>query len=267
MLGKLIKNEFKATARTFGVMYLIVFIITVVLKIFVEIENAFHIDNVVVNILVGVTNTAFIFGIIGVVIGTVILILKRFYDSMLKREGYLSFTLPVSVGQHIASKSIVSYVWIIASFVFIIAIVATLFIGNLAAFVGMRNELINLIKEISRQNLWKYIIMIAVLMMLAIYTYIAMGYACFSVGQAWTGNRIAGAIATYIVFKIIIEIVSAIGVYLLFNNNMNATLENVGIGDAIFQPILIFAIVQQVVIAILSTIATYYALSRKLNLE
>lgn len=90
MLGKLIKNEFRATARTFGAMYLIVFIVTVLFKLVVEIQDAFDLDNVVINILSFVTITAFILGIIGVVIGTFIFIIKRFYDNMLKNEGYLS---------------------------------------------------------------------------------------------------------------------------------------------------------------------------------
>ena len=75
MLGKLIKNEFRATARTFGAMYLIVFIVTVLLKLVIEIQDAFDLDNVVINILSFVTITAFVLGIIGVIIGTFILIL------------------------------------------------------------------------------------------------------------------------------------------------------------------------------------------------
>ena len=64
MLGKLIKNEFRATARTFGAMYLIVFIVTVLLKLVIEIQDIFQLDNVVINILSFVTITAFVLGII-----------------------------------------------------------------------------------------------------------------------------------------------------------------------------------------------------------
>ena len=68
MLGKLIKNEFRATARTFGAMYLIVFIVTVLLKLVIEIQDAFDLDNVVINILSFVTITAFVLGIISVIL-------------------------------------------------------------------------------------------------------------------------------------------------------------------------------------------------------
>ena len=160
MLGKLIKNEFRATARTFGAMYLIVFIVTVLLKLVIEIQDAFDLDNVVINILSFVTITAFVLGIIGVIIGTFILILKRFYDNMLKNEGYLSFTLPATVGQHIASKSIVSYIWVIISAVFIFGIVIILFLGHTSLFVDLRQDIIYIVREFNKQHLWKYVIII-----------------------------------------------------------------------------------------------------------
>ncbi|MCI9126065.1 MAG: hypothetical protein HFG28_02565 [Eubacterium sp.] len=266
MLGKLIKNEFRATARTFGAMYLIVFIVTVLLKLVIEIQDIFQLDNVVINILSFVTITAFVLGIIGVVIGTFILIIKRFYDNMLKNEGYLSFTLPATVGQHIASKSIVSYIWVIVSAVFIFGIVIILFLGHTSLFVELRQDIIYIIKEFNKQHLWKYVIAIGAALLISAYNYIAMGYACFSVGQAWTRNRIAGALATYIIFQIITEIITLICMVIMFGGNMEA-MNNAQIGEAVFQPLLIFMIVEQVVLAIICTVITHVMLSKKLNLE
>ena len=266
MLGKLIKNEFRATARTFGAMYLIVFIVTVLFKLVVEIQDAFDLDNVVINILSFVTITAFILGIIGVVIGTFIFIIKRFYDNMLKNEGYLSFTLPATVGQHIASKSIVSYIWVLISAVFIFGIVMILFLGHTSLFVELREDIIYIIKEFNKQHLWKYVIVIGAALLIAAYNYIAMGYACFSVGQAWTRNRVAGALATYIVFQIIMEVISLICMLIMFGGDVEAV-NNAEIGDAVFQPLLIFMIVEQVILAAICTIITHVMLSKKLNLE
>lgn len=266
MLGKLIKNEFRATARTFGAMYLIVFIVTVLLKLVVEIQDAFQLDNVVINILSFVTITAFVLGIIGVIIGTFIFIIKRFYDNMLKNEGYLSFTLPATVGQHIASKSIVSYIWVLISAVFIFGIVMILFLGHTSLFVELREDIIYIIKEFNKQHLWKYVIVIGAALLIAAYNYIAMGYACFSVGQAWTRNRVAGALATYIVFQIIMEVISLICMLIMFGGDVEAV-NNAEIGDAVFQPLLIFMIVEQVILAAICTIITHVMLSKKLNLE
>ena len=78
MLGKLIKNEFKATGRTFGVMYLIVLVVTVIMKAFMEIQSAFNIENTVMTIISSLTVFSFVVGILAVIFGTFILILKRF---------------------------------------------------------------------------------------------------------------------------------------------------------------------------------------------
>lgn len=265
MLGKLIKNEFNATVRTFGAMYLIVLVVTVALKLFVEIQDAFNLDNTVINILGVVTITAFVLGIIGVIFGTFILILKRFYDSMLKSEGYLTFTLPATVGQHIASKSIVSYVWILASGVFIFGIVIILFLGHSNPFVAMRKEFMEIIDILSKYHWWKYVFEVIAALAICAYNYIAIGYACFSVGQAWMKNKIVGAFATYVVFNIITQVVASIGMMVMFGD-MDAV-NNVNMGDTFFEPLMIFVIVEQLTVAILSTIVTHIMLSRKLNLE
>lgn len=55
--------------------------------------------------------------IIATAVATVVLRLRRFYFNMLKDEGYLTFTLPATVGQHIASKMIVCITWVIATVV------------------------------------------------------------------------------------------------------------------------------------------------------
>lgn len=265
MLGKLIKNEFKATIRTFGVMYLVVFMVTVALKLFVEIQNIFKIDNVVIDILSFVIVTAFILGIIGIVIGTFILILKRFYDSMLKSEGYLTFTLPATVGQHIASKSIVSYIWFIASAAFIFVILMVLCLGDSSFFVAMRDGIKDIVKFLNEQHLWKYAIEMILVLAIAVYNYIAVGYACFSVGQAWTKSKVAGALVTYIVFNIITEIIASIAMVVMFGNIDMAN--EVNIGDTFFEPLMIFLIVEQLIVSILCTVVTRVMLSRKLNLE
>ncbi len=85
-------------------------------------------------------------------------------------------------------------------------------------------------------------------------------------GQAWTRNRIAGALATYIIFQIITEIITLICMVIMFGGNMEA-MNNAQIGEAVFQPLLIFMIVEQVVLAIICTVITHVMLSKKLNLE
>ena len=45
MLGKLIKHEFKSTARMFAALYGVVLVITLILKGIVEVQTVFKVDH------------------------------------------------------------------------------------------------------------------------------------------------------------------------------------------------------------------------------
>lgn len=269
MLGKLIKHEFKATSRDFCAMYILVFAITIILKVLMEVQDIFHIDNMLMSFATGTTLIAFVLGIVALILGTYIFILKRFYDNMLKDEGYLSFTLPVSTGQHIASKSIVSYIWIIASGLCICLMVFILLLGGNETITLMREGFVFIVDEITEMGAWHYVIEIVLLLVLSIYVYISMGYACFSIGQTFGKNKVLGAFVSYIAIYFIQQIVSTIFMIIIFGANMDTVNEinQVGMGDALFGQLMIFSLVLTVIEAVAFTVITHIMLSRKLNLE
>ena len=147
MLGKLIKHEFKDTAKNFCAMYLIVLLIGVVLKVAIEIEVSFKIDNIILEVVSLIMVTAFVLGILAIMFGTIILILKRFYDNVVKDEGYLTFTLPVSTGKIIATKALVSYLWIIISGVAIVAMILLMLAGHGEVFTIIQKLLARLLMK------------------------------------------------------------------------------------------------------------------------
>lgn len=106
MLGKLIKYEYKATARTFIPIYIALLLVAVINRVLRigKIDVAWGISMIV---LVG------LFIALGVL--TIIVIVQRFNKNLLGDEGYLMFTLPVKSEQLIASKLIISIVWTIIS--------------------------------------------------------------------------------------------------------------------------------------------------------
>ena len=63
-------------------------------------------------------------GIVAVGVMALVVMVSRFYRNLLKSEGYLMFTLPVSVHELIWSKLIVSLVWFFATALFIFLILA-----------------------------------------------------------------------------------------------------------------------------------------------
>lgn len=118
MFGKLIKNEFKSTFHTIGFIYVTV---AVIIGLF---EIAYHINNVNVGRIA--LALLMLTGVISVVV-TFFMVIVQFNKSLYSNQGYLSFTLPVTSGQLLASKAIVACFWMIASWVvsiFAIAVVS-----------------------------------------------------------------------------------------------------------------------------------------------
>lgn len=117
MLGKLIKNEFKSTAHSmFGVFLAagITFVIMLVVFLF-KVKSLMTLSSVVLGAIA-----------VAVLVITLFSIITMFNKSLYGAQGYLSFTLPVTGKQLLASKTIVSLIWVSISFLFAIAVTAFL---------------------------------------------------------------------------------------------------------------------------------------------
>lgn len=113
MLGKLIKNEFKSTAHSmFGVFLAagITFVIMLVVFLF-KVKSLMTLSSVVLGAIA-----------VAVLVITLFSIITMFNKSLYGAQGYLSFTLPVTGKQLLASKTIVSLIWVSISFLFAIAV-------------------------------------------------------------------------------------------------------------------------------------------------
>lgn len=128
MLGKLIKNEFKATYKTLLVIYIIT-IITTLGFCFFGIRQftsySFHpsANEILQRIqhILGVTFTiAYVIIVIALTLLTYILMCERFYKSMYSEQGYLTHTLPVNPLSNLNARLITSLVWLLISGIILI---------------------------------------------------------------------------------------------------------------------------------------------------
>ena len=115
MLGKLLKQEFRATGRIMLPM-LGALIVLSLLACLSGIGLINDVTNVpVLRFLMVLIEIFFGIGIVAVTVVTVIIMISRFYRNLLQDEGYLMFTLPVSVHELIWSKLIVALVWFLVA--------------------------------------------------------------------------------------------------------------------------------------------------------
>ena len=105
---KLLKYEWKACARIclplYGVLILMSFVTHLLYSIPQNSTFGFMLPAISSMLYMGVMMAAFVV--------TAVILIQRFYKNLLGSEGYLMFTLPVTVSQHLFSKTIIAVVMI-----------------------------------------------------------------------------------------------------------------------------------------------------------
>ena len=115
MLRKLLKHELHATGRYMWILYLGMVLVSVVGFLLTMVGNKLDMpeteaEAVIAGLSIVAVVLCFILLIVALFI-TVVLMVYRFYKNFLSDEGYLMFTLPVSVHQLIWSKLLVATLW------------------------------------------------------------------------------------------------------------------------------------------------------------
>lgn len=119
MVGKLIKNEFKAGLHSIAPIY----VAAIAAVAFMVISLAFEIAWLTAISLVAVIVVA-----LGILIVTLITVVSNFNKTLFRDQGYLSFTLPVTSGQLLFTKALSSFVWILLSYIAVIGIFLGIFL-------------------------------------------------------------------------------------------------------------------------------------------
>ena len=290
MLGKLLKYEFKATARIFLLMYVALLALALLnaavipfngraffsfMDVFGDTIHAF-----------ALSLSAFLYILVatGVIIITFVIIVVRFYR-MLGNEGYLWFTLPVTANQHLLSKLIAAFVWSIASSIAIIISVLVLMLPT-----GYLNEL-HRIPELWSQlvsygfnpGLW---LGCAVLLLFASWLCSTLQfYAAISIGPNLVKSRFGGSVLAYIMLYVAVQILTTIELLALAGPIGNQATALVRMADSHYLSIdississiaeatnrlMIFStasiVLSSLVIAVAFYFLSHFFLSRKLNL-
>ena len=197
MLGKLMKYEFRATAIYFLPIYVVLVLVSglryVVSLISQKFSNGFSAFS-------GFSLSAiYLLLALGLAITTFIVIIIRFYKNLLGTEGYLMFTLPVSVEQNILAKLIPSVVWFFGSCV--------LGMLTIAPAMGLRfnDNPFTMFTGIRLGDVPE--ILLAVLMVIgSIAGTFLFYYLCMCIGQMFNSHRVLVSAGAYIVIQTVLQI-------------------------------------------------------------
>ena len=276
MVGKLLKHEFRATARIMLLVYAALAAVAILFNLSFRFTE---IDNVFLQILFAVMTTLFVIGVIAAAVITAVVMIGRFYRSLLKEQGYLMHTLPVSVHGHIWSKLIVSFVWFVATFILICLLMMLTFLiqsgtdlGEMFAGFPSWSEIQGMLKEagVTTGSITFLGIEAVFCMIVGCLAICLHFYAAMSLGHMFSKNKILLSIVFYIGINIVFSIISTCAMSVIFQNEhvVNAMTDASTFAEVIrlmkqmWGGMLLAELVEGAVLYL----ATYFPLKKGLNL-
>lgn len=207
MLRKQLKHEYKATARFFLPVYLVFAALLVVQRLsmlaFFGLEQREDFVGAMVSFLMGILTTISVVSLIALLVSPLIYALIRFWKNMLGDQGYLTNTLPVSIGSNILTKLLVGGSW------FVITAIVTLLCGLLYALsidaAGVREffeTLGMLFREASRAHVTGWIVTLLVLLLVNLLIQLCANlltaFSAMSIGQMVNSHKLLASAGAYI---------------------------------------------------------------------
>ena len=117
MLGKLMKYDLRSGIRTFALIWIGLAALAAINGLTLRITFDGDIQSKLARFIVTVLPMVLLVALyVAMGIFMLVFIINRFYKGLLGDEGYLMFTLPVSVSEHIGSKLLTSMIFQIGSF-------------------------------------------------------------------------------------------------------------------------------------------------------
>lgn len=270
MLGKLLKYEFKSTARIFIPLYITLLVVALI--------NGFFINTELYQVQ-GILTMVFVALMIAMFVITIIVLIQRFSKNLLGDEGYLIFTLPVSSTSILLSKYFVVLIWTVLSGIVAFLAFCLMTLLPLVNEIGMDfsyylNTFIDLFKTLVNEGFLSYVINMLLLMFLGFSAFVFTVYLSLAMGQLpiFNKHRNLASFISFIGINILVSFVQNLIGSFLFNNigeqlilslEANPVEGFTSLVSGSFLAANIFNLVTLIVLFL----ATKYILDRKLNLE
>ncbi len=211
MLRKLIKHELIATGRI-----MLPIFSAVLIAAFGGHFAAFNPSpkpTVLPVFLISLIEMLFVLSLFVAFIAAFVLMIRRFYCNLLREEGYLTMTLPVSVHEHMSAKVIVSVLWSLST-----VLVACVAFAILFFQIGWIDDMFALIRDILKALIKEGLFLHGVgiglellaLMIAGIASVCLQFYAAMAIGHSFTSRKGLCSFAAYFALQFALQAVYAL---------------------------------------------------------
>jgi hypothetical protein len=271
MLGRLLKYDIKSTGRVLLPLYGALLGAAVLLGFSLSpMFNSQTYPNSMGGgsmIMTSISSVLYVILIAAVAIVTLIMILYTgFYKSLLGAEGYLRFSLPVSTGQQLASKTINALIWMALAGV--LAILSIIFLTVPAVgYTSIHQGIVQIFHSgfhVSPE-FTSYMWQIILLAIAGGVSFVLKVFMSITVGHEWSAHPVVGALLMYIGVSILETVIANL---LPVGSSLTKAMNAVSMDtDAAVHGFLWGTFAITLVMAAIFYAVTWYMLDRRLNLQ
>ena len=287
MLGKLIKYEWKNTAKVCGSLILFLVIMTAVSCLIFCLPS-------MSDFLLGDSRSGFtpmlilkimllvlyIFAMIGVVYGALIYLGVHFFKSMYSDQGYLTHTLPVNSHQLLISKTLVAGIWyLLITAVMLVSIVALILTigGKVMSLEGMNifeelaanwDDIIYAIESVLGAGIVKEALLYLLQIIIGAFCSMMILFGAITIGQLSSKHKVMMSIISYFAITVALQIISSLVMIPITFYTTQQMIQEVNVTMSMTTtPTYTISILINLITAIVLYFLSNYIITRKLNLE
>lgn len=271
MLKKLLKQEFRATARLMLPLYLVTFVLALMVRLVLfwsqdpSLSGSTGGQTVRV-MLIGISVTGLVIAVVATFLVALVQAVIRFRNNLLGDEGYVMFTLPVSTHALVWAKLITSVVWFLGA-----AVIDALALLALVINLGMFQELGRILNELKAQltayyvgNGIAFLVELVLLFVVGCLVMCLNFYTPLAIGHSFARHKLLLSVAFFFVIQLAMQIVTTVFGLLALPNlwNLNVLSAATAVHTVMWTSILSLVIYGAVLYGVM-----LYMLKRRLNLE
>lgn len=200
-MGRLMKYDLRAALRLFVPLWLGTLVLALVNGFTMHLE---HSENPVLNFLTGLVMVLYVLAVFAILILTGIYAIQRFYQSMLKDEGYLTFTLPVGIDSILWSKALTAMILSVCSAVVCVLSLLLLVVRDLAS-VNLSGFFEDLLHSIPLREIILTVVCFGVMLLAAALATLFLIYLSMALGQFAQKHRLAASVGAFVAIQVLMS--------------------------------------------------------------
>lgn len=262
MLKKLLKYDLKNMLKSISIFYLLSIVFAITTRILEELN-----ETIVVNIITQISMGIMFSMIASSIINTLMRNWVRFKQTIYGDESYLTHTLPVTKHQILTSKSLLSAINLLITF--IVCIISLLIAFYTKDNIMYLKDLTTVISTSIDINPKVFIVLVFIILYLEVYNIIISGYLGILLGHKKSNNKVGFSVLYGFITYILTQLIVLLCIYIigLFNQDVMNVFTSNNLNYSIITPLIYTFTLIYIVIIYIVNIVSNKVFNKGVNVE